>query len=132
VSSTTSSISSTGVPDILQCEGPSADPAHGPSHAAHGQLRAATRLQWSGHCTIRIIVFRVGPLGGSRQQVLDMFAPLGATGEGIEQYAMVALDIPSGAQIAAIKRLLRQGQRDGWWEHEEGCIGPAWQAAEPD
>jgi uncharacterized protein DUF4265 len=39
---------------------------------ADGQLRAAARLQWSGHCTIRIIVFRDGPLGGSRQQVLDM------------------------------------------------------------
>jgi uncharacterized protein DUF4265 len=80
---------------------------------ADGQLRAAARLQWSGHCTIRIIVFRDGPLGGSRQQVLDMFAPLGATGEGIERYAMVALDIPPGAEIAAIRDLLLQGQRDG-------------------
>lgn len=61
-----------------------------------------------------------------------MFAPLGATGEGIEQYTMVALDIPVRAQIAAIKRLLFQGQRDGWWEYEESCIGAAWQAAEPD
>ena len=99
---------------------------------AGSQLRAAARLQWSGHCTIRIIVFRDGPLGGSRQQVLDMFSLLGATGEGIEQYAMVALDIPPRAQLTAIKRLLLQGERDGWWEYEEGCIGPAWQAAKPD
>jgi Domain of unknown function (DUF4265) len=98
---------------------------------ADGRLRAAGLLEWSGHCTIRIIVFRDGQLGGSRQQVLDMFAPLGATGEGIERYAMVALDIPPDAEIAAIRRLLLRGQRDGWWDYEEGCIGPAWQAAGP-
>jgi hypothetical protein len=42
---------------------------------------------------------------------------------------MVALDIPPGAQIAAIRSLLLQGQHDGWWEYEEGCIVPAWQTA---
>jgi Domain of unknown function (DUF4265) len=94
-----------------------------------GQLWADGKLQWSGHCTIRIIVFRDGPLGGSRQQVLDMFAPLGVTGEGIERYQMVALDVPPDADIAAVKRLLRDGTRDGWWKYEEGCIGDAWKAA---
>ena len=97
-----------------------------------GQLRAGERLQWSGHCTIRIIVFRDGPLGGSRQRVLDLFAPLGVTGEGLGQFAMVALDIPPDVDVMAVKRLLREGQRDGWWEYEEGCISHAWQAAEPD
>jgi hypothetical protein len=29
---------------------------------------------------------------------------------------MVALNIPSEAGIPAIKQLLREGQRDGWWE----------------
>jgi len=95
-----------------------------------GQLHTGERLGWSGHCTIRIIVFRDGPLGGSRQRVLDMFAPLGVTGEGIERFAMVALDLPPDADIAAAKRLLREGQRGGWWEYEEGCIGDAWQAVE--
>lgn len=96
-----------------------------------GRLQADERLQWSGHCTIRIIVFRDGPLSGSRQRVLDMFAPLGVTGEGIEQFSIVALDVPPDADIAAVKRLLHEGEHDGWWEHEEGCIGDAWEAAEP-
>jgi hypothetical protein len=52
-------------------------------------------------------------------------------GEGIEQYGMVALDVPPDADLAAVKRLLREGERDGWWEYEEGCTGDAWQAAEP-
>jgi hypothetical protein len=96
-----------------------------------GALEATERLQWSGYCTIRIIVFRNGPLSGSLQRALDLFAPLGVTGEGIERFGMVALDIPPGAEIAAVKRLLREGEQDGWWEYEEGCIGDAWEAAEP-
>jgi hypothetical protein len=96
-----------------------------------GQLQADERLQWSGHCTIRIIVFRDGPLSGSPQRILDMFTPLGVTGEGIEQFSLVALDIPPDADIAAVKRLLREGERDGSWEYEEGCISDAWEAAEP-
>jgi Domain of unknown function (DUF4265) len=100
--------------------------------AEDGQLRAGERLRWSGHCTIRIIPFRDGPLGGSRQRVLDVFAPLGVTGEGIERFGIVALDVAPDADIAAVKRLLRDGERDGWWEYEEGCIGDAWLAAEQD
>ena len=97
-----------------------------------GQLRAEDRLEWSGYCTIRIIPFRDGPLGGSRQRVLDAFSPLGVTGEGIEQYGMVALDVPPDVDLAAVKRLLREGTHAGWWEYEEGCIGDAWLAVEPD
>ena len=88
-------------------------------------------VQWSGYCTIRIIPFREGTLDGSRQRVLHAFAPLGVTGEGIERYGMVALDVPPDADLAAVKRLLGEGSRDGWWEYDEGRIGDAWQAAEP-
>ena len=96
-----------------------------------GQLQAGEQLTWSGHCTIRILVFRDGPLGGTWQQALDMFTPLGVTGEGIARFRIIALDVPPDADLAAVKRLLRHGQQDGWWEYEEGCIGPAWQQAEP-
>jgi len=96
-----------------------------------GQMWAGERLEWSGYCTIRIIPFREGPLGGSRQRVLDAFTPLGVTGEGIAQYGMVALDVPPNVDLAAVKRLLRDGVRDGWWDYEEGCVGDAWLATEP-
>jgi hypothetical protein len=97
-----------------------------------GVLLAGERLRWSRHCTIRVIPFRNGPLGGSRQRVLDAFAPLGVTGEGIERYGIVALDVPPGADLAAVKRLLRDGVRDGRWDYEEGCVGDAWLAAGED
>ncbi|WP_218106526.1 DUF4265 domain-containing protein [Micromonospora pallida] len=84
------------------------------------------------YCTIRIIPFPDGALGGSRQRVLDAFAPLGVTGEGVQQFGMVSLEVPPDADLAAVKRLLCEGSRDGWWEYEEGCIGDAWSAADPD
>jgi len=95
-------------------------------------LLAGELLRWSGHCTIRVNPFRAGPLGGSGQRVLDAFAPLGVTGEGIEQFGIVALDVAPGADIAAVQRVLRDGERDGWWEYEEGCVGDAWRAGVQD
>jgi len=96
-----------------------------------GLLWVTDKLQWSGHCVIRLIPFRDGPWQDSGQWILDAFAPLGVSGEGIEQYGMVALDVPPDADLAAIRRLLQDGQRDGWWDYEEGCIGDAWEAAQP-
>jgi hypothetical protein len=94
-----------------------------------GVLWADERLEWSGYCTIRVIPFRAGPLEGSRQRVLDEFAALGVTGEGVQQYGLVALDVPPGVDVLAVKGLLERGQRDGWWDYEEGCVGDAWLAA---
>ena len=96
-----------------------------------GVLWADERLEWSGYCTIRVIPFRAGPLEGSRQRVLDEFAALGVTGEGAQQYGLVALDVPPGADVLAVKGLLQRGQRDGWWDYEEGCVGDAWLTAQP-
>jgi hypothetical protein len=87
------------------------------------------KARWSGNCTIRLIVFRDGALGGDLQAALDRFAPLGVTGEGIAQYGMVALTVPPDAELGAVKQLLRQGGSEGWWDHEEGCIGDAWDQA---
>jgi hypothetical protein len=57
------------------------------------------KVSWSGNCAIRVIPFRAGPLTGSRQEVLDAFAPLGVDDEGAEQFGMVALNVPPDADI---------------------------------
>jgi hypothetical protein len=93
-----------------------------------GALWATARISWSGRCTIRVIPFSKGPLAGSHQAVLDAFAPLGVGGEGVESYGIVALDVPSDADLPAVARLLRRGARDGWWDYEEGCVGDDWPA----
>jgi hypothetical protein len=96
-----------------------------------GVLWAADKVEWSGSCTIRVIPFPEGSLAGSLPAVLDAFAGLGVDGEGVEQFGIVALNVPPEADLGAVQRLLRQGVADDWWEFEEGCIGQAWRSADP-
>lgn len=91
-----------------------------------GKLWATGRVQWSGRLTLRVIPFPEGPLRGDRRAVLDSFAPLGVTGEGVEQYGIVALDVPADADLHAIKTLLLAGGADGRWDYEEGCVSDRW------
>lgn len=92
-------------------------------------------LSWAGetvrpseHCTIRLIVLRDGGSAAARQSVLETFHELGTTGEGIEQYGMVALDVPPQADLPRIRRLLEHGEAEEWWQWEEGCVTAAWRA----
>ncbi|MEW2134789.1 DUF4265 domain-containing protein [Streptomyces sp. NPDC005435] len=92
-------------------------------------------VRWGGevvrrseNCTVRLIVFRDGGSGAARQSVIDAFRELGADGEGIERFGMVALDVPPAADLAGIQRLLRHGVAEGWWDMEEGAITERWRA----
>lgn len=91
-----------------------------------GMLWATSVVRQSGRLTVRVIPFRAGPLKGDRQAVLDAFKAVGVSGEGIEQYGIVALDIPPEADLGAVKQILRQGVADGSWEFEEGNVSEAW------
>ncbi|WP_394438597.1 DUF4265 domain-containing protein [Streptomyces sp. SGAir0957] len=53
---------------------------------------------------------------------------MGTTGEGIERFRMVALDVPPGADLAQIRKFLEHGAAKGWWHWEEGCVTAAWRA----
>jgi Domain of unknown function (DUF4265) len=94
-----------------------------------GVLWATEKVRWSGHCTIRVIPRRDGPLGGDRQALLDLFVPFGVSGEGIEQYGMVAFDIPAEVDLSTVKAMLKAGEADGRWYFEEGCISDGWASA---
>ncbi|MCU1644716.1 MAG: hypothetical protein JWN03_4991 [Nocardia sp.] len=96
---------------------------------SEGLLRMTELVAWSGNCTIRVIPFRSGPLEGNLQRVLDSFEPLGANGEGLQQFGIVALNAPPTADISGMKQLLQQGEAAEWWTYEEGCIGDTWEAA---
>ncbi|WP_433062479.1 DUF4265 domain-containing protein [Dactylosporangium sp. CS-033363] len=97
-----------------------------------GSWEALDRLEPSGHCTIRIVPFRKGPLEGSRERVIGAFAPLGVSGKGHSRFRIVALDVPETADLVATKHVLYDGVDDGWWDYEEGCLSDAWLATEPD
>ncbi|MGW0185782.1 DUF4265 domain-containing protein [Streptomyces sp. NPDC003362] len=90
---------------------------------------AGETVQASENCTIRLIVLKDGGSAAARQTVLETFHRLGTTGEGIEQFRMVALDIPPEADIQRIRKLLEHGDEKGWWHWEEGCVTAAWRAS---
>lgn len=97
---------------------------------ADGCLWASKRLRWSGNCTIRVVPFREGPLAGSQQAVLDLFVPMGVSGEGFgSQLNIVALTVPPDADLAGVKQTLVQGEADGSWSYEEGCVSSEWASA---
>ncbi|GHB28854.1 hypothetical protein GCM10010306_021550 [Streptomyces umbrinus] len=64
-----------------------------------GVLWAGETVQPSQNCTIRLIVLKDDGSAAARQSVLEVFHRLGTTGEGIEQFRMVALDVPPQADL---------------------------------
>lgn len=93
---------------------------------------ASETVRASDNCTIRLIVLKDGGSAAARQSVLETFHRLGTTGEGIEQFSMVALDVPPTADLARIRKLLKHGESKGWWHWEEGCVTAAWTDTDPD
>ena len=61
------------------------------------------------------------------QQLLTHFTALGAVGEELEEYQLVALDVPPGVDLVPLHRVLRDGAGTLWW-YEEACVGPEWPA----
>jgi uncharacterized protein DUF4265 len=90
---------------------------------------AGETVRASGNCTIRLIVLKDGGSAVARESVLKTFHRLGTTGEGIEQFGMVALDVPPDADLPGIRKLLEHGETKEWWHWEEGCVTSAWEAA---
>ncbi|MFD2471200.1 DUF4265 domain-containing protein [Amycolatopsis silviterrae] len=94
-----------------------------------GVLRPVERVEWSGNCTIRLIVRADGPFVGDLGRVLDRFAAFGFEGEGLEQFSMVGFTVPPEANLTEAKRALKAGKADGSWAYEEGCVSREWEAA---
>ncbi|ATY09697.1 DUF4265 domain-containing protein [Amycolatopsis sp. AA4] len=94
-----------------------------------GVLRPVERVESSGNCTIRMIVWAQGPFGGDLGRVIDHFAPFGFEGEQLGQFGMVGFTVPPVANLAEAKRALDAGRADGSWAYEEGCVSEEWLAA---
>ena len=97
------------------------------THAdAEGRLWAGDVIRSSENCTIRLIVLRDGGSAAARQSVLNAFWKLRVGGEGVEQFRMIALDVPPDTDLQKVQRLLDHGKGKGWWHVEEGCLTSAW------
>ncbi|MFD4402346.1 DUF4265 domain-containing protein [Nocardia sp. NPDC058499] len=47
-------------------------------------------------------------------------------GGGSDEFPMVALTVPVGADFAGIKAALEHGQDNGWWRYEVACGADEW------
>lgn len=84
-------------------------------------------LERGERVVVRVIPRRDGPLTGDRQAVVDAFALLGVSAEGMSTAVnMVALDIGPDAPLLSVKALLERGEADGRWHYEEGCVTEQW------
>ncbi|MDI3347418.1 DUF4265 domain-containing protein [Streptomyces sp. AJ-1] len=83
---------------------------------------AGQMVRRSENCTIRLIVLRDSGSEAARQSVLNAFNELGVSGEGIERFRMVALDVPPTTDLAKVQKLLNHGVAKEWWDMAEGCI----------
>ena len=90
-----------------------------------GVLWAGERVSWGGHQTLRVNPRRDTGGPGCRE-VLAEFAALGVPGEELEEYEIVALDVPPGVAVAPVKDLLLRGRALQRWWYEEACIGAHW------
>jgi hypothetical protein len=94
-----------------------------------GVLVVRERIAWSGRYTIRVIPLGEAPALDQIREVVDAFSQLGVECEGaLPSFKLVALDIPPSADLKAIKSRLREGEVDGRWSYEEGCVDERWNA----
>jgi hypothetical protein len=94
-----------------------------------GVLWVQEQLSWSGRYTVRVIPLGDEPAPEQIQMIVDAFSPLGAECEGaLPAFTLFALDIPLTARLAEIKALLADGEAEGRWGYEEGCIDARWAA----
>lgn len=93
-----------------------------------GVLWAGERVTWGGHQSLRVTPRSEGLTPTTCAQVQAEFAALGLTGEELEEYSIVALDVPPGMPEQAVKDLLVTGAQAHRWWYEEACIGPNWPA----
>jgi Domain of unknown function (DUF4265) len=92
-----------------------------------GVLTFRDKIAWSGRYTIRVIPTAEGSSREQIEEVVAAFQPLGAECEGgLPAFKIVALDIPPAARLSEIKTLLEQGEAEGRWEWEEGCVDDQW------
>ncbi|WP_327436473.1 DUF4265 domain-containing protein (plasmid) [Streptomyces sp. NBC_01201] len=94
---------------------------------SRGQLVSAGKISWSGNCTVRIIPYAADRFPGGTQGIIDRFTALGVQAEANEQFGLIALNVPSSANISGVKGLLASGFEADWWDYEESCVGKAWE-----
>jgi hypothetical protein len=96
---------------------------------ADGTLWAIRSLRWAGRHVVRLSPIINGDPTPFLERIEADFERLEV---GIESMGppewLIAIDIPADADLAEIKKLLREGVASQRWTFEEACVGARWDA----
>jgi hypothetical protein len=84
-----------------------------------GALWFTDIVKASGHSTIRLLFAHEDDVQMMRDTLYDM----GCASEIGDVTRLVAIDVPPEVEYQKVKTLLDQGEQEGRFEYEEGCLG---------
>lgn len=96
-----------GVDDIVTAE-----------RGADGQLWVTGVAERAGHSTIRVIARDDEGIEALRSELRG----LGCSSEAYRRYRLIAVDVPPGVDLAAVRALLAEGEDAGRWGYEEAHL----------
>jgi hypothetical protein len=83
-----------------------------------GNLVYKAHASYSKHSTVRIVIFDMEQVSHTRKMMSEMGCPT----ELSHNPKLIAVDIPPDVEIDRINALLKEGEKAGRWEYEEGAI----------
>jgi hypothetical protein len=83
-----------------------------------GELYYDRLVSGGGHGTVRVLVEN----RQETQLIRDKLRALGCSSELTNVPGLVAVDVPPSVDYRAIRTFLTEGEDQGRWEFEEGCI----------
>jgi hypothetical protein len=88
------------------------------AHEEDGMLVFDRIVRYSGHSTLRVVVFK----GTDVKSVRDELCSLGCETEGSHLPSLFSVDVPPDVDLRAIQGFLAKGEADDRWGYEEGCL----------
>ena len=83
-----------------------------------GMLVFRDVVDFAGHSTLRVVLFDMALRDALRHDLSGM----GCETELSHSPALIAVDVPPSASLAALREFLASGEAAGSWEYEEGAV----------
>lgn len=75
-------------------------------------------IRYSGHSTIRVVVFDVANVEAVRFELFEM----GCASEQSHLPSLFSVDVPPSVDLSAVQAYLALGEADGRWSYEEAAL----------
>jgi Domain of unknown function (DUF4265) len=83
-----------------------------------GRLWYEHVIRPSGHSTVRVLLARKEDVGPLRERLRE----LGCASEISDMPRLISVDIPPTVKYVDVRKFLDEGEHEGRFEYEEGCL----------